>query len=122
MAGDGTHRWGYVSQPTNNEWFYVTYWVLEDGFQSEQMLLIPSAAYLLGLASTDTPKAHVSDIQIVSPPWLNGKKRWLMEPLRSIRIAENRFCYELTDGEIYPAESIGRGGETVWVRRSDSDE
>ncbi|MFZ6045802.1 hypothetical protein ACFW0H_06730 [Pseudomonas sp. CR3202] len=116
---EGTHRWAYVSQTSNKEWFFVTHESHQEEdpeVRSKQQLMIPTVPILLGLASTDSDQAFVKEIQLVSPPWLNKSRQWLMEPIRTIRVVGNRYGYELENGRIYPAEFRERmsAANVVW--------
>lgn len=115
---EGAHRWAYVSQATNREWFFVTYETVEQGISSQQQFMIPTARFLLELAKKDRPEQFIYEIQLVSPPWLNEKGSWLMEPIRSIREADDRVFYELMDGQIYPPEFVGEVSQILWSKGS----
>lgn len=119
---EGTHRWAYVSQTSNHEWFFVTYQTVDQDVSSQQQFMVPAAHYLLGLASRDTPEEFIEEIQLVSPPWLNEKGRWLMEPIRAIQSVDQRFCYELMDGQVYPSELLGQPANTLWSRDAKANE
>ena len=113
---EGAHRWAYVSQTSNDEWFFVTYETVEREVPSQQQFMIPTTRFLLELAGKDGPDQFIYEIQLVSPPWLNEKGRWLMEPIRSIRTADERVYYELMDGQIYPPELLDHAGRTLWSK------
>ncbi|WP_409260059.1 MULTISPECIES: hypothetical protein [unclassified Pseudomonas] len=92
----------------------VAYEVVQEGAKHSQQLLMPSAEYVLGLASRDGDDETIKEIQLVSPPWLNESGRWLMEPLKRIRLAGQRFCYELGDGKFYPAGFLNEPSKIMW--------
>lgn len=64
--------------------------------------MVPVAPYLLGLTSRETSEEYIKEIQLVSPPWLNGGDSWLMEKLKSIRMVGQDFCYDMICGNFYP--------------------
>ncbi|MBC3475621.1 hypothetical protein [Pseudomonas taiwanensis] len=114
---EGTHRWAYISQTSNHEWFYVTYETTDDEeVVSLQQLMVPIAPYLLGLATRDAPDAFIRSIQLVSPPWMNGSGSWLMEDLKEIRSVGPKYLYELSDGKIYPKEFVNASAKTLWSK------
>lgn len=119
---EGTHRWAYVSQTTNHEWFFVTYATFDEDVCSQQQFMIPAAQYLLGLVSRDAPDDFILEIQLVSPPWLNEKGAWMMEPIRAIQAVGERFCYELMDGKIYPSELLVHPRKTLWSKVDKANE
>jgi len=119
----GVHRWAYVAQTQNHEWFFATHETTDDeGNKHHQQFMIPRAQYLLGLASRDTSEASVRQIQLVSPPWLNEGGDWLMEPLREIRLIGRKFCYLLENGNCYPAGLASISGRVVWPKVGSGDE
>ncbi|WP_125929922.1 hypothetical protein [Pseudomonas putida] len=115
-AEEGTHQWAYVSQTWNHEWFYVTYETTDGEVICHQQLMIPLAPYVLGLATKDTPEAFIRNIQLVSPPWLNGSDTWLMQELNAIRCCGMKYVYELSNGDIYPQEFASTPAETLWTK------
>lgn len=119
---EGTHRWAYIAQTTNSEWFFVTYETVGDGVSSQQQFLIPTVPVLLGLAARDTSEKYIQGIQLVSPPWLNEKNGWLMEPIQAIHRVGERICYELVDGQMYPSELLGHPSDTQWTKGASADE
>lgn len=120
---EGTHRWAYVAQTWNHEWFFITHETIdEEGSRQRQQFMIPIATYLLGFISRDTPDAFISQIQLVSPPWLNESGTWLMEPLGEIRLIGRQFCYLTETGRFYPSELVNKPGKVVWSWAKNSDE
>lgn len=113
----GAHRWAYVALTTHQEWFFVTYEVVQDEAVHRQELMIPGPQYLLGLASRGGSEEEVKEVQLVSPPWLNESGAWKMQPLMSVRIVGRRFCYELDDGSFYPSELAGQPSKVMWPRK-----
>lgn len=111
---EGSHRWAYVAQTSSSEWFMVAYEVVKDGEKHSQQLLMPSAKYVLGLASREGDDEAIKEIQLVSPPWLNESGRWLMEPLKKIHLAGRQFCYELGDGRFYPSVFSNESSKIMW--------
>jgi hypothetical protein len=113
---EGTQRWAYISQTANHEWFFLTYETFDGEVSSQQQFMIPAVRHLLGLAYRDTPEEFIREIQLVSPPWLNEKCRWLMEPIRAIHSVGEQYCYELMDGQIYPSSLLRHPRETLWSK------
>ncbi|MHC8322448.1 hypothetical protein ACYZT4_17450 [Pseudomonas sp. GB2N2] len=119
---EGTRRWKYVSQTSNDEWFFVTYEVAGEEGSSQQQFLISKVQFLLGLVSRDGPDQFVREVQLVSPPWLNQKGRWLMEPIREIQTVGELFCYELMGGQVYPSKMQGKSRDPVWSKEARTNE
>ncbi|KZN15896.1 MULTISPECIES: hypothetical protein [Pseudomonas] len=119
---EGARRWAYISQTSNDEWFFVTYATVGQAGSSQQQFMISKVQFLLDLASRDTPEQFIHEVQLVSPPWLNQKGNWLMEPVREIQTVDERVCYELMDGQVYPSTLLGQTRETLWSKRAMGDE
>jgi hypothetical protein len=119
---EGARRWAYISQTSNDEWFFVTYETVGQEGSSQQQFMISKVQFLLDLASRDTPEQFIHEVQLVSPPWLNQKGNWLMEPVREIQTVDERVCYELMDGQVYPSTLLGQTRETLWSKRAMGDE
>lgn len=113
---EGAHRWAYICQTSNHEWFFVTHETSDEEITVSQQFMIPIPQYVLGFASRDTPNAFIREIQLVSPPWLNETGAWLMEPIRAIHKIGERFCYELADGRFYPSDVAISAGESLWTK------
>lgn len=111
---EGAHGWAYISQTSNHEWFYVTYERVVDNETSQQQFMVPIAPYLFGLTARESPEEYIKEIQLVSPPWLNGSDSWLMEKLKSIRMVEQKFCYEICSGRIYPQGLTNSPARVFW--------
>jgi len=114
---EGARRWAYISQTKNDEWFFVTYETLGQEGSSQQQFMISKVQFLLDLASRDTPNQFIREVQLVSPPWLNERGSWLMEPIREIQAVAERVCYELMDGRVYPSSLLGQPHQTLWSRK-----
>lgn len=114
---EGARRWAYISQTKNDEWFFVTHETLGQAGSSQQQFMISKVQFLLGLASKDTPEQFVREVQLVSPPWLNERGNWLMEPIREIQAVAERIRYKLMDGQVYPSSLLGQPHETLWSRK-----
>ena len=119
---EGLHRWAYVAQTSNDEWFFVTYETVVDGEASQQQFLIPDVSFLLGLAAKDAPEMFIRRVQLVSPPWLNNSEGWLMEPIQAIHRVVESFGYELMSGRMYPSELSGQPSDVVWSKGTGADE
>jgi len=119
---EGASRWAYISQTANDEWFFVTYETVGQTGISQQQFMIAEVQFLLDLASRDTPEQFVHEVQLVSPPWLNKKGNWLMEPVREIQKVGDRWCYELMDGQVYPSTLHGQSCDSLWSKDARTNE
>ncbi|AZE47743.1 hypothetical protein C4K04_2059 [Pseudomonas chlororaphis] len=119
-----TTRWAFIAQADNREWFYVTHQYLQDGDPEcvcSQQFMIPDVIGLMSLVQSSTNSAFVSEVQLVSPGWLNASARWRMEPLNRLIAVPceegRRYTYEVAGGAIYSPQfedTGGVGGTTIW--------
>ncbi|TYC50783.1 hypothetical protein ETQ85_24955 [Zoogloea oleivorans] len=106
LFGDGRNIWRAVSLATHNEWFYVSFDVkTPEGVFGETFLISKPADDLLSFV--DQPREDaitITDIQLVSPPHVNGSDQWRMESL--VRIWRNpedawSIIYDVANGNRY---------------------
>lgn len=119
---EGAQRWAYISQTSNDEWLFVTYETVDQQISSQQQFMISRIQFFLELATRDTPEQFIRQVQLVSPPWLNQKGAWLMEPLSAISRVDERVCYELVDGRVYPSKLAGLSRDPVWSQQAMGNE
>lgn len=76
--------WHFVEQSIHSPWFYVS-WVsrLGEGTLVDTLMIgdIPTLEDFLAQSGSES---WIDDVQLVSPGWLNGTGKWLMEPLTSL--------------------------------------
>lgn len=119
---EGARRWAYISQTANDEWFFVTYETLGEEGSSQQQFMVSTIRFLLDLSTKDGPEQFIRQVQLVSPPWLNKRGSWLMEPLSAIYAVDERVCYEVIGGQIYPSELRENTRDLLWSKGARPDE
>lgn len=82
--GNDHQSWHFVEQSIHSPWFYVS-WVsrLGEGTLVDTLMIgdIPTLEDFLAQSGSES---WIDDVQLVSPGWLNGTGKWLMEPLTSL--------------------------------------
>ncbi len=82
LAGKGKDVWRAVTLSTPNEWFYVSYSIsTPSGDLHETVLITHPARELMSVLDGESDGVSIIGVQLVSPPFLNGTRRWKMEPL-----------------------------------------
>ncbi len=101
------HRyWRMVERDVRAPWFHVTMQFQTEG-QIRRRTLMPDDVTLLSyLVEQQDNEVEVVDLQVVTPDCLNGRGRWLMEPLAKLELAMTSdedvvHIYTLMDGRTY---------------------
>lgn len=88
-AGPRTQVWGYVLQAVQAPWFHVEL----EGEGANRIVFAMETGQWLPLVESqggDNPRVH--GVNLVSPGWINGKDRWLLEPLLEVWRADEPFA------------------------------
>lgn len=102
-----TQIWRYVEQELMYPWFYLQVVRVGSSETGTSMLMVQHAKDLGEIVKCETPSWWLEQVQLVSPPHMNGKGQWLMEPLHKITIHESPSlgglceCFEVADGSRY---------------------
>lgn len=101
------HRyWRMVERDVRAPWFHLTMQFRMEG-QIRRRTLMPDDVTLLShLVGQQDDEVQVVDLQVVTPDCLNGRGRWLMEPLAKLELAMTNdddvvHIYTLLDGRTY---------------------
>lgn len=105
----GTQLWSYVEQEILWPWLYlqVARSVNETIYRS--VIMFHHAHDLKRILDQQSYSGWVEQVQLVSPPHINGGKLRLMEPLEEIRVvaktdSSESFYYRVTNGMCYSNE------------------
>lgn len=105
LYGDGMTVWRAATLATLDEWFYLNCLVKSPEGEFPEIILISHPSHdLLSFLDQRKDDVTVIDVQLVSPPHLNGTRRWKMEPLVRIwRDPSNSWShrYEVANGNRY---------------------
>ncbi|MBD8682320.1 hypothetical protein [Pseudomonas sp. CFBP 13719] len=106
MLGEGLSHWHEVSRVLKTHWYHVTLRGQHDGRSIELSLMVDSEPWLQKLLVSQDEDAGIIDIQVMTPSWMNGGKRWQMEPLAKVTHGEDKagcsvFLIEVESGATY---------------------
>ncbi len=106
VFGSGHHHWRLVQREIATPWLHATNIVVEGNVEYAQTVMPSDLQTFLSIANTKAPGARVSELQLMSPAWMNGAERWLLEPIIQIDIAESLenevvHIYRMDEGKIY---------------------
>lgn len=107
QEGSATQLWGFVEQEVIYPWFYVQIMrqQRDDVFQS--MLMLPHAQDLKRVICEQSRVQWVDQVQLLTPPHINGGSSWVMEPLEELSLLRHRdsgerdFLYRVSSGQRY---------------------
>lgn len=106
VFGPGHHHWRLMQREIATPWLHATMLVTEDDVEYASTVMPSDLHTLLEVANTKDSGARVSELQLMSPAWMNGAERWLLEPIIQIDIAESLenevvHIYRMDEGKIY---------------------
>ena len=86
MFGEGISQWHAVSRLLKTHWYHVTVRAEENGRSTELALMIDGEQKLQRMLVAQDEQAFITDIQVVTPSYMNAKGTWHMEPLAKVII------------------------------------
>ncbi|MDP5764872.1 hypothetical protein [Pseudomonas aeruginosa] len=100
------YLWPYVEQEFIWPWFYLQIVRCEGSEAFRGIMMINHAEDLKAIIDEQSPLAWLEQVQVVTPPHINGQSRWLMEPLEAIHIIDDQsgsedVLYVLSNGSSY---------------------
>lgn len=103
----GQRLWSYVEQELLMPWFYIQV-VQRSGCESfASMFMMYHAHELKQFIDAQSDRVWVEQVQLVTPPHVNGQSAWLMEPLVKVAIVadpvDGSHCliYQVASGSSY---------------------
>ncbi|MBT0622547.1 hypothetical protein KIH32_01415 [Pseudomonas fluorescens] len=106
MFGEGLAHWHAVSRSLASHWYHVGIKQrYEDRFIS-QVEMLNDETRLFELISSQGEDLLISDLQAVTPPWMNRSEGWMMEKLTSVSVGFDKneipVCLlEVESGVVY---------------------
>lgn len=100
------YLWPYVEQEFIWPWFYLQIVRCEGNEAFRGIMMIHHAEDLKAIIDEQSPLAWLEQVQVVTPPHINGQSRWLMEPLEAIHVIDDKtgsedVLYILSNGSSY---------------------
>lgn len=81
IFGEGYSHWRMMERVFHAPWFHVSILISIDDEQSSRVLMPGDESMLEQVLTQQDEEMQVSDIQVVTPAWVNGQERWMMERL-----------------------------------------
>jgi len=106
MFGEGQYQWHQVSKVLRTHWYHVTIQVKHEGRFTEAVLMVDSEHRLQQILIAQDAETIITDVQVVTPAYMNGSGGWRMEALRKVTLGEDEneclVCFlEIETGSKY---------------------
>ena len=90
MFGEGQYQWHQVSKVLRNHWYHVTVQAQHKGQTTEVVLMIDSEPRLQQVLIAQDEETIITDVQVVTPAYMNGSAGWRMEALTKVTLGEDQ--------------------------------
>jgi len=111
--GPGHYHWRLVEREIATPWLHATMLMTEGSVEYAKSVMPSDLQTFLSLVNAKSPCARVTELQLMSPPWMNNLGRWQLAPIRQIEIAESPdkevvHIYSMEEGDTYydPSRSL----------------
>lgn len=104
--GPGHHHWSLIEREIATPWLHATMLVIEDDVEYASAVMPSDLQTFLSIANAKDFGARITELQLMSPPWMNNAGRWQLAPIRKIEIAESPdkevvHIYSMEEGDTY---------------------
>lgn len=106
MFGDGVSQWHSVSRLLKTHWYHLTVRAVENGRSTELAFMVEGEQKLQHMLVAQDEHAFITDIQVVTPSYMNSSGIWSMEPLAKVTVGmDSTGCeaclLEVESGAVY---------------------
>jgi hypothetical protein len=113
LFGEGCDVWAMVERDLHSLWFHVSIATLINGGEASRILMPGSESMFEQVLAQQSEEIQVTDIQVVTPAWVNGQERWMMERLIKLEAgydADNCLIHIISveSGAVYSASHGAR--------------
>jgi hypothetical protein len=89
MFGQGQYQWLEVSRLLRTHWYHVTLQAEYEGRILETVVMIDGEPRLQQILIAQDAKTFITEVQVVTPAYMNGTTGWRMEMLTQVTLAED---------------------------------
>ncbi|WP_047528690.1 hypothetical protein [Pseudomonas sp. 11/12A] len=86
MFGDGLAHWHSVSRVLNTHWYHVAVKTRHEDRFADTVEFLNDETRLHELISSQNEDFVITEVQVQTPPWMNGGQSWRMEKLNAVSI------------------------------------
>ena len=90
MFGEGQCHWRQVSRILRTHWYHVTVQTKHEGRMYEAVLMVDSEPQLQEILVAQDDEIMITDVQVVTPAYMNGTKSWRMETMTKATVGEDK--------------------------------
>ncbi|MHC8339389.1 hypothetical protein [Pseudomonas sp. HLT2-19-2] len=106
MFGEGLSHWHMISRSIQTHWYHVTLKIRHEDRLVSLVVMPSDESKLHEILSSQSSDIVVTEVQAVTPPWMNRGGEWLMEKLSGVSIGfdgnDIQVCVlELESGSVY---------------------
>lgn len=106
MFGEGLTHWNSVSRVLAMHWYHVSVQEFHEGRLITFVHMINDEVRLNDLLTNQSQELIVTDVQVVTPPWMNKSLSWKMEKLTASSVGFDKndavVCLvEVEGGRLY---------------------
>ena len=120
LGAESLH-WRYVEHSMHVPWFYITLTRHIDGYTSRTMLQTMDPSVLATVICSASNELSVTDVMIVTPPYVNGTPSWQMEKLWEFSqchsVEHGSLDSYLVTGKRYYTPELGSDTEHLKLER-----
>jgi hypothetical protein len=106
MFGQGQYQWLQVSRLLRTYWYHVTLQAEYEGRILETVLMIDGEPRLQQILIAQDAETFITEVQVVTPAYMNGTTGWRMEPVTKVMLGKDRSgcvvsVVEVESGAVY---------------------
>ncbi|MCH5520338.1 hypothetical protein [Pseudomonas syringae] len=106
LFGEGQYQWRQVSRILRTHWYHVTLQATQEGRISEAALMVDTEHQLQQLLIAQDEEIAVTDVQVVTPPWMNRCDSWGMDRVVKVTVGHDKVgcdvcLIEIDKGIVY---------------------
>ncbi|OZY62073.1 hypothetical protein [Pseudomonas fragi] len=106
MFGEGQYQWRQVSRVLRKHWYHLTVQAGQEGRISEAAFMIDNEHQLQQILIAQDEEIRVTDVQVVTPPWMNHCDGWGMDRVVKVTVGNDEHdcdvcLIEVDGGSVY---------------------
>jgi len=105
IFGEGVAHWHSVSRILRTHWYHLTVRLTDQGRSTEFVDMIEGEHRLQSMLVTQSAEREITDVQVMTPPWMNKGVRWDMERVTKVTLgydSDFEVCLiEVEGGAVY---------------------